>query len=270
MELFKAAILGFVQGLTEFLPVSSSGHLVIGSELLNFQEQGLAFDTFLHLGTLVAVIIVFRYEIVQMIVAPFCFWKDRSNGEMKIFFLLDIYIVVATLPAVVVGLLYAEAVEALFTSSLLAYCMLIVTGMLMIVSRRLAEGEHGMNWWRALIIGCAQACAILPGLSRSGSTIFVGMALGIPRGKVARFSFLMSIPAILGATVLQGRKLLIHPPGSEIWMALIIGVCAAALAGYLAIHLLLDVIRRNRLSWFGYYCLVVAALGLGHHFFFSS
>ncbi len=269
MELLKAALLGIIQGLTEFLPVSSSGHLVIGAELLDFSEQGLAFDVFLHLGTLLAVVVVFRRDIWQMVVAFCCFWRWRHNKELRRFLLLDLYIIAATLPAVVVGLVFKERIEALFTSTLIAYYMLIVTGLLMIFCGRISEGRQPMSWWRALIVGCAQACAVLPGLSRSGSTIFAGMVIGIPRQEIARFSFLMSIPVILGATVLQGGDLLAAPPAREVWLSLLVGVVCSAVAGYLAIYLLLDVIRRNRLPWFGYYCLCVAALGLGSHLFFS-
>ncbi len=269
MELLKAGILGIIQGLTEFLPVSSSGHLVIGAELLGFQEQGLAFDIFLHLGTLLAVVVVFCKELWQMIVAFCCFWRCRQDKELMRFLLLDIYIIVATLPAVIVGLAFKESIEALFTSTLVAYYMLVITGLLMIACGRIKEGSQPMNWWRAVLVGCAQACAILPGLSRSGSTIFAGMAAGIPRETIARFSFLMSIPVIIGATVLQTGDLLESPPPMEMWGALLIGVVCAAVAGYLAIQLLLDVIRRNRLPWFGYYCLCVAAVGLGYNFFFT-
>ncbi len=267
MELLKAGLLGVIQGLTEFLPVSSSGHLVIGAELLGFREQGLAFDVFLHLGTLLAVVAVFRRDLWQMIVAFCCFWKYRQDRELKRFLLLDLYILVATVPAVVVGLAFKERIEALFTSTLIAYCMLAVTGLLMVFCGRIRQGQQPMGWWRAFAVGCAQACAILPGLSRSGSTIFAGMLIGIPREEIARFSFLMSIPVIVGATVLQGGDLLVAPPAKEVWLSLLAGVVCSAVAGYLAIYLLLDVIRRNRLPWFGYYCLFVAALGLGYHLF---
>ena len=270
MELLKAIVLGIVQGLTEFLPVSSSGHLVIGSELLNFQEQGVVFDVFLHLGTLLAVIIVFRKDILAMIKAPFLFFCGNKDESVIHYFFWDVYIVLATLPAVVVGLFFKDAVEHLFDNLLVAYCMLVVTGLLMIVSRTLPEKDVPVNWYRSLLVGCAQACAILPGLSRSGSTIFVGMALGIAREKIARFSFIMSIPAILGAAVLQTPELLEHPPESGALLNIFVGTMMAAISGYFAIKLLLDIIRRNRLQWFGYYCLIIAGIGLVHHFFFAA
>jgi len=268
VELLKAIVLGGIQGLTEFLPVSSSGHLVIGSKILGFQDQGVIFDVFLHLGTLLSIIIVFRSEIGAMIAAPFRILTGNQTESDKQFFLWDVYVVVATLPAVVVGLFFKDQVEMLFGSTVVAYLMLIVTGVIMIVARYLPEKEQPITWWRSLLVGCAQACAILPGLSRSGSTIFVGMALGIPRQVIARFSFIMSIPAILGAAVLQFGDFLENPPAADSIGNILAGTCMSAVAGYLAIKLLLDIIEKNRLQWFGYYCLVVSTIGLLHHFLF--
>lgn len=267
MEILKAIILGIVQGLTEFLPVSSSGHLVIGSELLNFQEQGVVFDVFLHLGTLLSVIVVFRSELLNMIKAPFLYMAGNREQSVITFFLWDLYVVIATLPAVVVGLFFKDQIEQLFGSVVVAYCMLVVTGTIMIIAKYLPEKQEPVNWWRSILVGCAQACAILPGLSRSGSTIFVGMILGIPRETIARFSFIMSVPAILGAAVLQMDRLLENPPGTGVWLNLGLGTLMAAVSGYLAIKLLLDIIRRNRLQWFGYYCLIIAGIGLTYHYF---
>jgi undecaprenyl-diphosphatase len=270
LELIKAIILGIVQGLTEFLPVSSSGHLVIGSELLHFQEQGVAFDVCLHLGTLVSVFIVFRTEILAMIKAPFQFAGGNREAEVRHFLFWDIYIILATLPAVFVGLFFKSYIDSLFGSTLVAYYMLVVTGTIMILAQFVPEKKESMTWWRSLLVGCAQACAIMPGLSRSGSTIFAGMLLGIPRETIARFSFIMSIPAILGAAVLQLGDFFHNPPAADTVVNLLLGMVMSAVAGYLAIKLLLDIIRRNRLQWFGYYCLLLASFGLTHHFFFAT
>lgn len=267
VELLKAIILGIVQGLTEFLPISSSGHLVIGSELLNFHEQGIVFDVFLHLGTLVSVVIVFRQELLAMIRAPFALMFGSGGESDRYYFRWDIYVVVATLPAVFIGLFYKDAIQMLFSSIMVAYYMLLVTGTLMIVAQYLPQRDKPLSWSRSFLVGCAQACAILPGLSRSGSTIFAGMALGVAREKVARFSFIMSIPAILGAAVLQSGELFRHPPTSEALLNLSVGTVMSAVSGYFAIKLLLDIIRKNRLQWFGYYCLLLSTAGLFHHFF---
>ncbi|SDO90383.1 undecaprenyl-diphosphatase UppP [Desulforhopalus singaporensis] len=265
LEFFKAVILGVVQGVTEFLPVSSSGHLVIGSQLMNFQEQGVVFDVCLHLGTLLSVLLVFRREIKAMAMAPLQVLTGQTDRDTRTFFLWDIYVIVATLPAVVVGLFFKDRIESLFSSVLVAYIMLIVTGILMICARYLPKKEKSLTWWRSVLVGCAQAGAILPGLSRSGSTIFMGMALGVPRQTVARFSFIMSIPAILGAVVLHSKELLAQPPAAEIWGNLAAGMVVAAVSGYLAIKFLLDIIEKDRLQWFGYYCLLLASAGLGYY-----
>jgi len=270
LELIKAIILGGIQGLTEFLPVSSSGHLVIGSELLNFQEHGVVFDVCLHLGTLLSVFIVFRREILAMIKAPFQYFSGNTDDDVRHFFFWDIYVILATLPAVFVGLFFKDYVDSFFGSTLIAYSMLIVTGTIMVIAQYVPERRESLNWWKSVLVGCAQALAIMPGLSRSGSTIFAGMLLGIPRETIARFSFIMSIPAILGAAVLQLGEFFQNPPTSDTVVSLIAGMAMSATAGYFAIKLLLDVIRRNRLQWFGYYCLILASCGLTHHFFFSA
>lgn len=266
----KAIILGAVQGLTEFLPVSSSGHLVIGSELLNFQEQGVVFDVCLHLGTLVSVFIVFRSEILAMIKAPFQYFSGNTDDDVRQFFFWDIYVILATLPAVFVGLFFKSYVDLFFGSTLIAYCMLVVTGTIMILAQYVPERNQPLNWWRGILVGCAQALAIMPGLSRSGSTIFAGMLLGVPRETIARFSFIMSIPAIIGAAVLQMGDFFQNPPTLDTALNLLVGMTMSAIAGYFAIRLLLDIIRRNRLQWFGYYCLVLAGVGLTYHFFFAA
>ncbi len=269
MEIIKAIILGGVQGLTEFLPVSSSGHLVLGSELLNFQEQRLAFDIFVHFGTLVSVCIVFRKELTAMLAAPLAMIRGRADDELTRFFYWDIYVVVATLPAVAAGLFLKDSIAGIFANILLVYCMLFVTGLIMTATPYIRERAVQLNCPRAFLIGCAQAMAIFPGISRSGSTIFTGMLLGVNRETVARFSFIMSIPAILGAVVLQSKELLDNPPDSSSLLVIGAGTVASAVCGYFAIILLLNVIRRNKLQYFGYYCLVLASCGLLYTFFSS-
>ena len=162
LEIVKAIILGAVQGLTEFLPISSSGHLVLISKWLDFQEQGLAFDIFVHFGTLVSVCIVFRKELSGMLAAPFAVLRGRADKELKHFFLLDIYLVVATLPAVAVGLFLKDSIDGLFANVFLVYCMLFVTGVLMTLTSYIREKAVQLNCPRALLIGCAQAMAIFP------------------------------------------------------------------------------------------------------------
>jgi undecaprenyl-diphosphatase len=258
VELFKAVLLGFIQGATEFLPVSSSGHLVLGSHILGFKEQGIVFDVMLHLGTLVSVIIVFRKELLAMIYAPFQMMQGDRSEAVRHSFLWDIYVIIATIPAIIIGLKYRAYIEQTFMSITVVCLMLIITGSLMIISRYLPDRGGRITSGRSLLIGCAQAGAILPGLSRSGSTIFMGMLLGVNRETAARFSFIMSLPAILGAALLNIREIVISPPAGSALVNLMAGTLVAAITGYFAIILLLDVIKKNRLPWFGYYCLVVA------------
>jgi len=264
VELVKAIVLGIIQGFTEFLPISSSGHLVIGSQLLNFQEQGIVFDIFLHLGTLLAVVLVFRKELLAMTLAPVSWITGNGDDESRMYFMWDVYVVAATIPAVVVALFFKDVIEGLFTNLSLVYAMLLITAVIMVSTRYLKERASTLNLPRSVVIGCAQACAIMPGLSRSGSTIFTGMALGINREIVARFSFIMSIPAILGAVVLQAPALIHSPPGAESIIQLAAGTVMSALSGYVAIVLLLDIVRKNRLQYFGYYCFAVALAGFGY------
>ncbi len=232
------------------------------SKLLKFQEQGLAFDVFVHLGTLVSICIVFRKELSAMVKAPLAVFRGEADEELKRYFQWDIYVVVATLPAVVVGLFLKSSIEQLFGNILLVYSMLFVTGIIMTVTPYIKDTGVKLNCPRALVIGCAQAMAIFPGLSRSGSTIFMGMLLGVNRETVARFSFIMSIPAIIGAVVLQSKDLIANPPAADSMLMIAVGTVASAICGYLAIMLLLGVIRRNRLQYFGYYCLLLSCGGL--------
>ena len=264
MELLKAIILGVLQGATEFLPVSSSGHLVLGAHLLGFKEQSIVFDVMLHLGTLVSVVIVFHKELFAMAAAPFKWCCGCREEENTHFLLWDMYVLLATVPAAVVGVAFKESFEMMFTSIYIVCMMLVLTGILMIVTRYLPEKEGKVTWPKALLIGCAQACAIIPGISRSGSTIFTGMLLGVDRETVARFSFIMSIPAIGGAAVLNVKEIFERPPASDALVNLAAGTLVSAVTGYFAIILLLDVIRKNRLPWFGYYCLAVAFTGLAY------
>jgi len=266
VELFKAVLLGFIQGATEFLPVSSSGHLVLGSHILGFKEQGIVFDVMLHLGTLVSVIIVFRKELLAMIYAPFQMMQGDRSEAVRHSFLWDIYVIIATIPAVIIGLGFKDYIEQTFMSTTVVCLMLIITGSMMIISRYLPDRGGRITSSRSLLIGCAQAGAILPGLSRSGSTIFMGMLLGVNRETAARFSFIMSLPAILGAAVLNLREVMMSPPAGSTLVNLVAGTLMAAVTGYFAIILLLDVIKKNRLPWFGYYCLVVAFVGLAFIF----
>ena len=267
MELIKAIILGLVQGLSEFLPISSSGHLVIFAEILNFHEEGIAFEVFVHFGTLLSVLLAFRKEISKMIIAPYAIWLNKSTDyELKEFLNWDYYVIVATIPAVIVGFSLKDPIEGLFSNILLVFFTLMMTAILMMTAQFLKFRNNDLSYGRSFLIGIAQAFAILPGISRSGSTIFMGMSLGIEREKVARFSFIMSIPAVFGATILKLKDLMDTPLASSEILNLIVGTLVAFVSGYFAIIWLLDIVKKGKLQIFGYYCLVVSILGLLWYF----
>lgn len=261
MDFIKAVVLGIVQGLTEFLPISSSGHLVIGAELLDFRQQGVVFEVCLHMGTLLSVLLVFRREIWAMVKAPLQYLRGERTVQVLQNLRWDFYVIISVLPAVVIGLFFKDSIESVFASLPLVFIMLFITGIMMIASGFLPARDVLLQGRHAFIIGCAQALAIFPGLSRAGSTIFAGMALGIDRQAVARFSFIMSIPAICGAMVLQIGELFSNPPSADALGNIVVGTATAAVTGYFAIVLLLDIVRRNRLQWFGYYCLALSLAG---------
>jgi len=266
VEIIKAIILGIVQGATEFLPVSSSGHLVLGSKIMNFQEQGVVFDVFVHLGTLVAVVLVFRKDLLEMIMAPFLMIKGNRAQDVRNSFLLAIYVAVGTIPVVIVGLLLNDHIDKIFDSELVVYCMLALTGLLMFFSKFLNERGVLLNCPRSFLIGIGQAMAIMPGLSRSGSTIFTGMALGLARETAARFAFIMSVPAILGAVILKSGEMLQTTNSTNGLLVIGAGTIMSTISGYFSIVLLLDIVKKNRLQWFGYYCLIISFIGLSLYF----
>jgi undecaprenyl-diphosphatase len=265
LNTLKAILLGIVQGLSEFLPISSSGHLVIAEHLLNFQEGGLSFEVFVHFGTLIAVLMVFRKDIMEMILAlpdMFRLKSPQISEERKHFALLDIHILIGSIPAALIGGLLEETIENIFESHHLALTMLFVTGIIMWSSRYTHEKRDRMNSIQAVLIGIAQAFAIIPGISRSGSTIVTGLWLGIRRDMVAKFSFILSVPVILGATFMKLKDLIEYPlPKSEL-LNLIIASVTAMLSGYFAILWILDIIKKQKLEWFGVYCIFVAMVGL--------
>lgn len=267
MDLFKSVILGLVQGLSEFLPISSSGHLVIFAELLDFHEDGIAFEVFVHFGTLLSIFVAFRKELAQMIIAPYTVWIQKSlNPEIKEYLRWDLFILVATIPAGIIGLTFKDQIEEVFSNVLFVYFMLAVTGFIMTITPKLKNKGNPFTMVNTFIIGIAQSIAILPGISRSGSTIFAGLVQGIDREKSARFSFIMSIPAVSGAVILKIKDLAETGVNNAALGNYIAGTIVAFISGYLAILWLLNVVKKGKLQWFGYYCFLVSALGIIWYF----
>lgn len=259
MNPLLAAFLGIVQGLTEFLPVSSSGHLVIFQNLFlkNIEEPPLFFDCVVHLGTLVAVTIFYRRRLWQIATAPL----RRDRAEMNTL----LFIALSTLATIAVVLPFEDVFERLFESTTMAGVALLITGTLLLSTRlRRETGTAEITWKLALLIGAVQGLAVTPGISRSGSTIAVAMLLGVAGSKAAEYSFIMSIPAILGATLRQFMKL---ESSSYDWTLAGIGFFTSAFVGFAALGLLIFIVKKGGLHRFAPYCFAVGsiaiALGLG-------
>ena len=261
MDILQGIIIGIVQGLTEFLPVSSSAHLVFIQKLLGV-ESSLAFDTFLHLGTLIAVLWFFRYDIIKMLKSWWLSIGDILQGRFREGFYEDPYkrlawyVILATIPVGIVGVLFEDSVDALFSGALYVPAFfLFVTGTILYLSQRMTSGKINYNTItkkEALFMGLGQACAILPGLSRSGTTIAAGLTIGLDKEFAAKFSFILSIPAIFGAFILQAKDI-----GSAMdanFLPVFLGFIAAIIAGYVAIKWMLDLVQNKSLDIFAYYC----------------
>jgi len=263
VTLWQAILLGILQGATEFLPVSSSGHLVIVPYLLGWPDPGLALDTILHLGTLVAILVYFWGDLWRLLRAALTSLRKRrlDDPDARLAWAL----VVATIPGAVLGVLLEDFFEQLFGMPKAAAGFLLVTAALLLISEYFAKRElplTAMSWWHALWIGLAQALAIVPGLSRSGSTIAAGLLLGYRREDATRFSFLLAVPIVLGSGLYQVYKLLRAGMGMVQLQIFGVGFIAAAITGYVAIAGLLMLVRRRSLWPFALYCAVFGMLVL--------
>jgi len=266
MSIFQALILGLLQGLTEFLPVSSSGHLVLGQYLLQVENQEmLSFDVFVHFGTLISVCIIFRKDIGQIILS---LWNAvrtnslRSAYDTNEYARLGLAIAVASIPAAVIGLTYRDEIAEAFRDPKLVSVNLVITGLLLFLTRfpKPVEGKR-VGLVTGFVIGIAQSVAILPGISRSGSTISTALYLRLSPPLAARFSFLLSIPVIAGAALLESKTVIRQ--GMEMGFGpFIVGLLASALMGYAAIKILLRIIESGRFSWFAFYCFAVGIMGI--------
>ncbi|MDR1863668.1 MAG: undecaprenyl-diphosphate phosphatase, partial [Treponema sp.] len=252
MSIFQAVILGVIQGITEFLPVSSSGHLVLFQKIFGITEPALLFDTLVHCGTLLAVVVVL--------------WRDILNILTRLFQPLTLHLIIATIPAVIIALLFKGSIESAFSSGdFLGFAFLITSALLWVsefISRRPGKGglprnQDEMTWRDALAVGALQAAAVMPGVSRSGATLSGALSRRLDRDFAARFSFLLSVPAILGALVLQikdlaGNSPLEASPGNGP-IPLAAGALSAALVGFFSIRIMLKIVREKSLLGFAVY-----------------
>lgn len=279
MEWFEAVLLGLIQGLTEFLPVSSSGHLEIGKALLGVEtSDDLLFTTMVHAATVLSTIVVFRKQIWDLLKGFFCGlkdWKISEDGSgRKVLSCNDqtdylLKIALSMIPVMVVGLFFKDSVESLFGSIYVVGAALVVTALLLFFSDFASrpgrksifpanESRNGISYWQAFAVGLGQAFAVVPGLSRSGTTISTGLICGVRREVMAQFSFLMVLIPILGETFLEvvGGEFGASSVGA---LSLVLGFVSAFLSGLFACRVMIALVKKAKLSWFALYCLVAAA-----------
>lgn len=271
MTVFKAFILGLIQGISEFLPISSSGHLSIAGRLMGMDPESsnlLSFNILLHVATLVAVFIVYYKDIVEMIKAFFSMLGDLFTGKwlrLKEFLYrrLVLMLVAATIPAVFAALLLGDIIEnpALWQIGI----FLIITAILLFLSEKLGGGDvnlEKMSTKRAFLVGCFQGLGTLPGISRSGSTIVGGLFCKLEKATAVRFSFLLSIPAILGALVLDIKDIFSAGQQALPFFPILVGMITAAVSGYFSIRFLLKLVQKSKLSYFSYYCIAAGIFAI--------
>lgn len=269
MEYLYAVFMGLLQGVTEFLPVSSSGHLSLFQNFFGGKAPDQLFNVLLHFATLLAVCVVYRRDILEMIAEFFrgvaaIFSKKVDKKDVPPARRLVLMVIVGTLPLFIV-LPFKDYVEALGGSTLFIGCALLVTGLLLFASDRFSRGkktEKTMTVADALVVGCAQALAVVPGLSRSGTTISSGLARGLDRPFAVRYSFLLSLPAVLGATLLEVLDVAQAGVDAALIPQYLVGMAVAAVAGYFAIGLVNHLAKKGRFGGFAYYCWAVGVVTL--------
>ena len=277
METFEALILGLLQGLTEYLPVSSSGHLAIGSHILGIEaEENLMFTVAVHVATVLSTLVVLGGEIFRLVRGTFGPFNAGASGLARLNadkrYMLNI--LVSMIPIFVVGIFFKDTVKNIFGKDLrllvVGCCLLVTAGLLAYSYLSKPRQKENISLLDAFIIGIAQAVAVLPGLSRSGSTIATGLILGNNKAHMAQFSFLMVIPPILGEALLDtieaAKKGFSAAFGDLSVMALVVGFVAAFVSGIAACKRIIGIVRRGKLIYFAYYCVAVGAVTLAYHF----
>jgi undecaprenyl-diphosphatase len=259
IEILHGILLGILQGITEFIPVSSSGHLVLGIEFLNFPRPDIGFEIFLHFGSLIAVLLYFRQDLISLCDSVIHF-RDKTASRVRSR-LIVLYLILATIVTGVIYMLFGDYFEAAFSSIPFVIAMLCVTGLILffsdkIKSKNIESADLGVK--RSIMIGLGQSLAMFPGISRSGTTIASGILVGLNRAEAARFSFLLMIPAIGGANLVNIIK--ISSIERNMYLPYILGMIAAFISGYLVIALLIRMIKKKQLKYFAYYCWTIALL----------
>ncbi|WP_082234661.1 undecaprenyl-diphosphate phosphatase [Halobacillus massiliensis] len=258
--LIKYLFLGLLQGFTEPIPISSSGHLVIVQQLFNLRIEGLQFEVLVNFASLIAVLLVYRNDILRLIQngIGYVWTKDKRQKDDFDFI---IYLIIGTIPAGVIGILFEDKFAGLKTVEMVGL-MLIVTGIALWIIRNLRgrRGDGALTWKDALIVGLAQSVALIPGISRSGATIVAAMLLGMKQETALRFSFLLYIPISLGTMLLSVGDLIDDPNLGEFWLSYLIAFIASLFASYYALKWFMGIMARGNLKYFAFYCFIVGGL----------
>lgn len=265
MEISRAIILGIIQGLTEFLPISSSGHLVIIPAFFKLELPGLALTMALHVGTLAAVVMFFRKDVVALFKGFLSIFKSQKSPEETIYLKLIFLLIVALVPSAIIGVVLSKKIDEVFSMPCTVSILLILNGFILLFAHLLSSKEKRgffeMKFKHAIIIGLFQVLSLLPGISRSGSTISGGIFSGVNKEDAARFSFLLSIPTILGASLFELKDLLSSSLPVQT-LPLLLGILFSFLTGIIAIKWLLSLIKKSKLYVFSLYCFLIGLLGL--------
>lgn len=268
MSIWEAALLGLVQGLTEFLPVSSSGHLVLGQHALGVETEAAnatTFEVFLHFGTVMSIATVYWRELSRLFAESFSAMKAPSRIKEsyaeKPYFRMSCAILLSMIPTGLTYVLFKDRLEAAFSDPRLVAAMLLVTGTLLMLTTVRRKGDGEVTAGKGFLLGCAQSLALLPGISRSGSTIAAALFSGVEREKAANFSFLMSFPVIVGATLIKVLELF-EGDASMALLPVLAGMLVAYGSGIWAIRTVINVVKKGKIVWFAAYCFAVGILGL--------
>jgi undecaprenyl-diphosphatase len=271
MDLFQAIFLGILQGITEFLPVSSSGHLVLARSLVGRElETGITFEIVVHFGSFCSIVLYYRKLIAEILADLFTSFtpegvktgRYKTNANVK----FCLFILISMIPAMIVGFTLKDKIEELFLNPFFVSCMLLVTGSLLFSTKFVKHPQKEVNGVRSLIMGIAQAFAIIPGISRAGSTISIGLFTGMNREEVANFSFLMVLPVLAGAMLLAMMDLMETGIETAAIISLIAGFFTSFAAGYLSLSYLVKLLKNAKFYYFSFYCWAVGIAGMIYFF----
>lgn len=257
----KYLLLGIIQGVTEPIPVSSSGHVIIAQRLLGMEQNGLSFEILTNTASLAAIVFIYRQDILRLIVNGLAFLRTRK-AEYRSDFMFVLYIIVGTIPAVVIGLLFKDQIEEIFSSVHTVAIALLVTGVALWLIRNLRgiKRDGDLSFKDAAVVGLAQSVALIPGISRSGATVIASIAAGMKQDTALRFSFMLYIPVSLGGMVLGVSDIVNDPERSALFGPYLLAFVATLVSTYFAVKWLMNIMARGNLKYFAYYCFLAGIL----------